>query len=131
MDNAAARLELARSLAPISRERPPAVWWLDAGNHRDSGQVLIGNAPRLDDLRYAFWLPGTCLALPSPALQHPELLGARIEEEEVVGKQQTTSQLSCAELALLNAQSLTVNQALAALVSDYVLRLVVVGVSSG
>ena len=129
VDNAAARLELAQSLEEISYNRPPLVWWLDSGNHREGGQVLLGNAPSLDSLSYAFWLPGNCLVLPSPALQHPELLEAKPEEEEEQtsgeGRQLVEARLSCAELALLNAQSLTINQAMAATCADYVLRLLV------
>ena len=53
------------------------VWWLDAGNGRNSGQVLLGNATRAEHLRGAFDRErGTCRALPAPSLQRPDLLAA-------------------------------------------------------
>ena len=120
VDNALARKELAKSLKSIDQNRPPTTWWLDAGNHQNSGQVNIGNAPTLSDLSIAFLYPNMCLALPSPALQHPELLKPKPEEG---GSKGGANLLSCADLALLNAQSLTINFKMAAELSDYVLRL--------
>ena len=55
-------------------------------------------------------------ALPSPVLQCPNLIELRPEE---LGN----THLSCAELANLNAQSLTINQTIASIVTDYLFRL--------
>jgi PRTRC genetic system ThiF family protein len=124
VDNAAARRALADGCrernAALSRGAPPTVWWLDCGNHAQAGQVLLGTTLHPADLQPAFEPAALCRMLPSPALQHPELLEARPEEV-------SAPRLSCAELALANAQSLTINQAVAAVAADYVLRLLVTG----
>ncbi len=113
VDNAAARQELAAALRPC-RPDDESVWWLDCGNGKTSGQVLLGSTFESQALAKAFILPDRCHALPAPTLQHPELLTARPEEldPELTG-------LSCEELAARNAQSLTANQMMAALAADY------------
>src|SRR5579859_2426050 len=75
VDNPLARCELARTLRSDGYSQP--VWWLDLGNSAASGQVLVGNAARAEDLRGAFDPEThTCRALPAPSLQAPELLEA-------------------------------------------------------
>ncbi|MBS1789669.1 MAG: ThiF family adenylyltransferase [Acidobacteria bacterium] len=118
VDNAAARQELAKTLAANSVDSPPHVWWLDCGNQRESGQVLIGSTNDPRALRYAFPLDGFCQHLPSPALQCPDLLKPQPEEL-------SHHNLSCAELALANAQGLIVNQRVAAEAADYLARLLI------
>jgi PRTRC genetic system ThiF family protein len=138
VDNANARLELMNALnrntikdqfpqrTTPGNERPiepPNVLWLDAGNSRESGQVFFGthNDPGCRELKKAFeLLPGYCFALPSPALQDESLLVAR--PEEAPGAEDN---MSCEQIALMNAQSLMVNQRVAAEVSDFMLRLLV------
>ena len=124
VDNAAARRSLAATLARHSRWNPnqpkesPAAWWLDCGNAADTGQVLFGSALEPAQLQWAFH-PGTlCRALPAPSLQCPELLVDRPEEGTGAG-------ISCAELMLLNAQSLMVNQAVAAAAGALLHRLLI------
>ena len=116
VDNAAARRELAQTLTHNYRHEAPRIWWCDAGNFEEAGQVLLGSAVTHEDLKGAFITPGLCRALPSPALQHPELLEARPEER-------SGHHLSCAELALLNSQFLMVNQRVAAEAADFIARL--------
>jgi PRTRC genetic system ThiF family protein len=118
VDNAAARQSLAAALRHSTDS--PSVWWLDCGNARESGQVLVGSASRVEALQGAFRLPSVCAALPSPALQHPELLTPLPEEVE-------GSSLSCEQIAVANAQSLMVNQRVAAEAADFLLRLTVGG----
>ena len=75
VDNPLARCELARTLRSDGYSQP--VWWLDFGNSAASGQVLLGNASRAEDLRGAFDPEKhTCRALPAPSVQAPELLEA-------------------------------------------------------
>jgi hypothetical protein len=69
--------------------------------------VLLGSAPTLRELTGAFAVPTFCSALPSPALQHPELL--KPLPEELKG-----ARMSCAEIAAANRQALTVNKQVAA-----------------
>jgi PRTRC genetic system ThiF family protein len=118
VDNAAARQELAETLSCRYRgsAHVPSTWWLDSGNAKECGQVLLGSEPKTETLRQAFQLGAACIALPSPALQHPELL--KPLPEEIAG-----NNLSCEQLALLNAQSLMVNQRVAAEAADFALRL--------
>jgi PRTRC genetic system ThiF family protein len=105
VDNAAARKSIAGIL---DRNSPtPSVWWLDCGNAVQSGQVLLGSAPTVRELAGAFAVPTFCSALPSPALQHPELLMPLPEESK-------GARMSCAEIAAANRQALTVNKQVAA-----------------
>ena len=67
VDNAEARSAIAQAVSP-------ALWWVDSGNGREFGQVLVGNA-KAEDLRGAFderW--SVCHALPLPTWVRPELL---------------------------------------------------------
>lgn len=116
VDDGPARSTIAHCLNHNSSSQLPKRWWLDLGNHRESGQILLGSAPTSDHLRWAFQSPSHCLTLPSPALVHPEILNSRPE-------QLINAPMSCAEIALLNAQSQTVNGMCAAIASDYLNRL--------
>lgn len=93
----------------------PSVWWLDSGNGRNSGQVLLGNATRPEALRGAF-LPvaGRCRALPAPSLQRPDLLDAPPEPQP---------RPDCAEAVAGGDQGPTINQMVAALAASYVEKL--------
>lgn len=118
VDNAAARQEIAKTLKANSGDSPPHVWWLDCGNQRESGQVLLGSTNDPRSLRSAFPLDGFCQHLPSPVLQCPDLLEPQPEEL-------SHHNLSCAELVLANAQGLIVNQRVAAEAADYLARLLI------
>jgi PRTRC genetic system ThiF family protein len=118
VDNAAARQEIAKTLKANSGDSPPRVWWLDCGNRRESGQVLLGSTDDPRALRSAFPLDGFSQHLPSPAMQCPDLLEPQPEEL-------SHHNLSCAELALANAQGLIVNQRVAAEAADFLARLLV------
>ena len=109
VDNAAARQAIHTALS----NSPGKFWWIDCGNHHDAGQVLIGNrvglqAPEINPL-------GFCSALPAPSTQHPELLDAEPDTPDTA--------VSCADLALADAQSLMVNQATASWAINFVHRL--------
>ena len=58
-----------------------------------------------------------CIKLPAPCLQHPELLEPKPEEL-------SQTNISCAELDLLNTQSLTINQRMAAEAASYLVQLI-------
>jgi PRTRC genetic system ThiF family protein len=88
--------------------------WIDCGNHESSGQVVAGNT--LDQKRLKGTLAlGICSALPSAPLIYPELLKDAPEQP----------QLDCAAAMQDNAQSLCVNQAMAAVASQYLYQVVV------
>ena len=128
VDNGAARRALAATLdddragyAGDGSQRPrQAVWWLDAGNGRNSGQVLLGNATRARGLRGAF-PPGEerCRSLPAPSLQRPDLL----EVPPAAPEPQTAP--DCAQAVARGDQGPTVNQVAAALAASYVEKLLV------
>jgi PRTRC genetic system ThiF family protein len=122
VDNAEARRQMHQALSFNTQEQAPVIWWLDSGNRNRSGQVLLGSTPDTQTLRLAFNTPGNnyCGLLPSPGLQHPELL---VEEKSKAPE----AHLSCAELALRDAQSLTINQSQAAIMAEYLLDLLIAG----
>jgi PRTRC genetic system ThiF family protein len=116
VDNAAARQSLAEALRPNAREEHPRIWWLDAGNFADAGQVMLGTDTTLTRLAEAFITPGLCGRLPAPSLAQPDLLVPQPDELP-------DARLSCADLAALNAQSLVINQAMAMLMTQYLTAL--------
>jgi len=90
--------------------------WLDCGNTRAYGQVLLGTDSKRREK--AFDLPGFCAWLPLPCVQSPDLLDDPIEGP-------ATPAASCAEMALVDSQGLAVNQRIAAEASDYLVRALV------
>lgn len=122
VDNTGARRELAGSLGGgrggYGRPAGSAyIWWLDTGNGRNSGQVLLGNATSAGDLRGAFDTEASvCRALPAPSLQRPDLLEAPAEPE-------SRPLTDCAEAVRAGEQGPTVNQTMAALAVSYVEQL--------
>ena len=120
VDNAIARQSIAQSLSQYqtwhTRDVATELWWLDCGNHSNSGQVLIGSHLSTEMDVYKFHELG-CIKLPAPCLQHTELLKPKSEEL-------SNNAISCAELALLNAQSLTINQRMAAEAASYLVQMI-------
>jgi PRTRC genetic system ThiF family protein len=117
VDNADARTTLAQTLMHNDGSQP-TIWWLDSGNLRDTGRVLIGSAYSLDQLHDAFRDKNVCYAMPSPSMQSPGLLEAQPEE---IGD----PQMSCAQMAEANLQSLNINARIAAEAADILTRLIV------
>lgn len=107
VDNAAARRMIHKTVAQRSD-----TWWLDCGNHASSGQVLLGNTNTTLKMADQFPFVRKANKLPSPSLQHPELLRERRKVVE-----------SCAEI--VDPQGLTVNRMVAAIAADYIMRLLV------
>jgi PRTRC genetic system ThiF family protein len=105
VDNAAARRVIA--------EAQPALW-IDAGNHRSSGQVIIGSTgDRAAIERELSKSDATCRHLPYPSLVFPELLEPEAPAD---------ADLSCAELIAANEQSLLVNDFMAAVGTQYLAK---------
>ncbi len=98
-------------LAALERSAP--AWWLDCGNEKNSGQVVLGGG-----LRDGVELPGLTTWLPLPCEVHPDL----VEE-----RPQTEAALSCAELNAQEAQGLAINVRMAAEAADYLVRLLITG----
>ncbi|NEO98708.1 MAG: PRTRC system ThiF family protein [Symploca sp. SIO2E9] len=119
VDNAQARNSIANALEFHQQWRcsqhATSFWWLDCGNHETSGQVLLGSHLSTEPEFYQFHELG-CIRLPAPTLQHPDLLVPRPEELN-------NHNLSCEQLAMLNAQSLGINQRVAAEATEYLIQL--------
>lgn len=120
VDNPGARRQISAVFESSYRsEKIPTTWWIDSGNEHANGQILIGCD---SEDKGGFPVNGYCTRLPLPSVQHPEL----VSRAEVIRPQAETRNLSCAELALIDAQSLTINQRMAAEAADFLSRSVVV-----
>lgn len=118
VDTAAGRLAMHHAIARQSPHDNGQMWWLDGGNVSVHGQVCLGNTGQADVLAKSFDIPNICQALPSPAWLHPELLQPLPDE-------QPKKRQSCADLAMVDPQSLTINSIISAHMADYLLRLLV------
>lgn len=83
------------------------IWWVDGGNGKFSGQVLIGSNAKLTKAAKLFVGSSICRSLPAPSLVHPELLNDQDKERT------STTSTSCPERIRLGEQSLNVNQRVA------------------
>ena len=119
VDNAPARSAIHTYLSEKSGYGA-ARWWLDCGNDRHSGQVLVGGFNNKHD-QTRFPIPGYCARLPLPSEQHPELLLPAPTDSE------PDENLSCADLAVRGAQGLAVNQQVASIAGNYLLQMLVYG----
>jgi PRTRC genetic system ThiF family protein len=122
VDSTSGRRDISHTLGR-NPERPgphvlPKYWWLDCGNLKDTGRVLLGTAPVAEGCRGAFIDSKRCVALPSPVLQSPDLLIP--QRDEFAGRE-----MSCAELQMANLQSLNINAAIAVQAADFLTRLLV------
>ena len=113
VDNGPARRDIAQR---VGAPAYPDLWWVDAGNGENYGQVLIGNR-HTRHLGGSFnqeagQEAGVCHALPLPTQQRPELLAQRRREP------------GCAAAVEAGEQGPTINQAMAALVVEVVRRLI-------
>lgn len=109
VDNHLARCELAKIERGI---------WIDAGNHADSGQVVIGNTGDSDVMRrHLDGRDGKYSYLPNAALLFPQLLEP---EPEPTPAPET---LSCTELVAAGTQQLLVNDWIAIVASQYLYKL--------
>jgi len=96
-------------------------WWLDCGNTKTAGQILLGRSP-LKKGEQPLAMKSFCAWLPLPSVQHPDLLESAWEPTAPVPIQ---ANLSCADLALLDSQSLTINNRVAGEAADFLFRLLV------
>ena len=129
VDNIRARRDILDTL----RKTYSTCFWIDCGNVKESGQVLIGRNSPGEKIK-TFPLEGRCAWLPLPSRQHKELIGkagAADDSEDDDGEAVNVPDevpilpdgLSCAEIAMLDEQGLSINQAIASIAADYLLRL--------
>jgi PRTRC genetic system ThiF family protein len=111
VDNTAARKEIAKQAQSYNSQ---LIWWLDCGNRKTSGQVLLGRKRKDGEQPLTF--QGLCTWLPLPSEQHPELVSDETQPTEMDNADD--SHLSCAELAMKGSQSLSINFRIAAIASE-------------
>lgn len=112
VDNHLARREMNRAVERCQAYRADDaanIWWIDGGNGKSSGQVLIGSNTKLIKPEQYFTGTGICRSLPAPSLIHPDLL----EPEKPHSKSEMSYALSCPDRIRLGEQSLNVNQRVA------------------
>ncbi|MEO0565286.1 MAG: hypothetical protein AAF125_24480, partial [Chloroflexota bacterium] len=91
--------------------------FVQSGNERDFGQVVIGSSHDADLIRHeSNWRNGTVRHLPSEGLLFPSLL----EPDPIVAPQPAPS---CGELVEQGSQSLLVNDWQALVIGSYVYKL--------
>ena len=112
VDNASARKDIARV---VGDEIDGELFWIDAGNGQQFGQVLVGNTTHLERLRGSFNpVLNTVERIPAPSLQDPYLL---------VPETVPVAPADCAEEVRDDGQSPVINQAMATLVLNVVHQL--------
>jgi PRTRC genetic system ThiF family protein len=112
VDSAAGRQVLHEALSQRSFWRI----WINAGNHESTGQVITGTVTTAVALRGALKLGSICSQLPAASLIYPDLLLPDPEPQP---------RPDCAQAMAMNLQSLMVNQAMAAVVAQYLYQLIV------
>lgn len=123
VDNHLARQQMHDALKFYNEQRydssAPRLWWIDGGNGRDTGQVLLGNKFNEREICESAGKSPILSLLPAPSLQHPDLLR---EGERKAGnntrRQPTNDAMTCAERIRLGEQSLNVNQRVAVEMSE-------------
>lgn len=123
VDNHLARQQMHDALKFYNEQRydssAPRLWWIDGGNGRDTGQVLLGNKFNEKEICDSARKSPILSLLPAPSLQHPDLLR---EGERKAGnntrRQPTNDAMTCAERISLGEQSLNVNQRVAVEMSE-------------
>lgn len=127
VDNHSARRELHRSLKefePYSSTDAPVAWWIDGGNGKFSGQVLIGSTVKKAFVEEHFTTASICRKLPAPSLLHPELLENQEHALRRTAAPVVTEQrVSCPELVRLGEQSLNVNSRVAVEIGEMLTQL--------
>lgn len=100
----------------------PRVWWIDGGNGRDTGQVLMGNCLNEQKICDSARALPILSHLPAPSLQHPDLLEPEGGEKPVrsISSSRTTGDrhTTCAERIRLGEQSLNINSRVAIEMSE-------------
>jgi hypothetical protein len=114
VDRNAARQEVAR----VCNDYP--AWWVDTGNLKTSGQVTVGRellANEPPPLR----LPSVTTWTPSPSRQFPNIL-QNVQETSLPADY---TNLSCAELALVDEQGISINNSIASAAAALLVRMLV------
>jgi PRTRC genetic system ThiF family protein len=98
-------------------------WWVDTGNRKVSGQVSVGRA-FADNEFSPLRLPSVTTWTPLPSVQFPDILQDVDEELPEAGDY---SELSCADLALIDEQGLSINHAIASAAATLLTKMLLTG----
>ena len=109
VDNAAARQDMNDYVIKHTNRS----WLIDAGNGLNWGQVLIGNTDQQNHYTPSF-SEETCYYLPTPLTQRPDLLNPEMNSKPDV---------DCAAALELLDQDPTINQHMAAVITQFVYRI--------
>ena len=112
VDNYLARRDIHNAIDRFRGYRSsdaPNHWWIDGGNGRSSGQVLLGSNTKGIKPEQHFAGTSICRSLPAPSLIHPDLLA----EETTAPETARPESLSCPDRIRLGEQSLNINQRVA------------------
>lgn len=116
VDNHRARRKIHRAVEKLQGYQSndaPNIWWIDAGNGKSSGQVLIGSTTKRVKPENHFIGSSICRSLPAPSLLHPDLL-----ESEKKSKSAELERLSCPDRIRRGEQSLNINQRVAVEIAE-------------
>lgn len=116
VDNHFARRDIHRALDEFKgygSSDAPNLWWIDAGNGRSSGQVLLGSTTKRIKPEQHFAGSSICRSLPAPSLIHSDLL-----EAEQATIRQLSERLSCPDRIRLGEQNLNINQRVAVEIAE-------------
>ncbi len=117
VDNYLARRDIHRAVDEFrgyNSSDAPNLWWIDGGNGRSSGQVLLGSNTKRIKPGLHFTGTSICRSLPAPSLIHPDLL----MEEKAAPENTRPRDLSCPDRIRLGEQSLNINQRVAVEMAD-------------
>lgn len=114
VDRNAARQEVAK----VCKNYP--AWWLDTGNLKTSGQVSIGRE-LFDKEPSPLRLPSVTTWTPTPSLQFPNIMQSGKEEVQPLDY----TDMSCAELALVDEQGMSINHSMASAAASMLARMLV------
>lgn len=111
VDNHFARRDIHSAIdahRQYSASDAPSLWWIDGGNGKSSGQVLLGSTTKRIKPEQNFTGTSICRSLPAPSIIHPDLLQA-----EKASRSEEANLLSCPDRVRLGEQSLNINQRVA------------------
>ncbi len=126
VDNHDARRKIHGALSSADRDRrseAPSLWWVDSGNGKYSGQVLMGSETKRTKASGHFAGTTICRSLPAPSIVHPDLL----KKEKAATGSLVRERLSCPERVRLGEQSLNVNQRAAVEIAEFLSAFLLTG----
>ena len=116
VDSARARRLIFEEIEKVQETRK-TIWWLDAGNGRETGQIMLGNTARADRLR-AGLEEAFIEYLPYPAVLFPDLIDETLDAQ--------AADLSCAEAVAQDDQGPNINAQMGLIIAE-MLRVFLLG----